>query len=175
MKLVAACLAVACAMCGGVALAFAATGNTRRPAHRARSEIRIGVGIGQVTLGALSVRVEAQIGRPDAFAAPNLYYRLPMAATVGVDYWHRIDDISTTSRNERTDRGIGPGSSLSSFRRAYPRARCFRARGQGWRRVCTIASSVGGVRSDTDFLFRQHLAEVDVFAVGALPRVPGMQ
>jgi hypothetical protein len=74
-----------------------------------------------------------------------------------------VNDIWTTSTHQKTAKGIGPGASVTSMRRAYPRARCYTQRGLRWHMLCILVSQQGGHATETDFLFSAKLAKVEVY------------
>jgi hypothetical protein len=167
--LVGVCLLVGCV---AVASAATRTGTADRRAGT-RTEIDVGVGIGAASLGASQAAIEAALGRPVGTAAPDLSFA---GQSVGLDYWHRVDAVWTSSDRARTVRGIGPGSPLIATRRAYPGAHCTRLASQRWSTVCSIRSAIGAVRTETDFMFRGgRVMTVQIFTIGAPPRSRGMQ
>lgn len=133
--------------------------------------IRVGVGIGAVSLDESGTAVRAALGRPARVVAPIYLYRRGQGVAVAFDYWHRVDAISTTSTRARTRSGIGPGASWTQFQHAYRHARCFHSSVQPWTHICTLSTSVGSARVQTNFLFRTRLSLVQIFVVGSLPAV----
>ena len=67
------------------------------------------------------------------------------------------EGISTTSRRERTSRGIGVGSSFNQLRRSFPGLRCWRNSPRG----CTLVRPQGG-RPYTEFWLNSRGRVVEV-------------
>lgn len=158
--------------CGAAALAAGST-NRRRP--RKHELVLVGKGVAGVQLGDPKGRVQALLGSPSRITAPYWNYAAGLGGRVELDYWGRVEDVATTSRLAWTTKHVGPGSSVTQFKRAYPRSRCSSIHRGAWRRICTIRSRLAGATIETDFLFKVRLAMIDIYAVGRPPSGSGMQ
>jgi hypothetical protein len=169
-------IAVAAAIIGAVCLngglAAGAHGSTHL-GSRSGERVIVGRGVAGVVLGETGSAVRARLGTPSRQQPP--YWSYPNLDTrVQLDYWGRVQDIETTWAQARTGRGVGPGASLSRFRRAYPHARCYRASVATARRICVMRSRYEGRVVESDFLFTSRLRMIDMYAVGQLPTPTGM-
>jgi hypothetical protein len=135
----------------------------------ASAKIVVGQGIAGVKLGESEAQVRKQLGKPRYVQPPGWGYGNPLGGWVGFDFQQRVNDIWTTSRRQRTNRGIGPGASVRAARRAYPKARCYRHAGR-WSLLCIIKSHRHGNVTETDFFFTSRLAQVDIFLVPPVPK-----
>jgi hypothetical protein len=126
----------------------------------AQARVSPGRGIAGVRLGASDATVRARLGRPHRVVPPTWRFGAPLSGTVGFDYRHHVSFISTAARGQRTSRGVGHGSTLRRFRRAYPHARCQR---RGARRLCRLSSRLHGRPVSTDFLFRRRLVRIEIY------------
>lgn len=153
---IAACVA-ACITAGGVLAAVA------------EAKIVVGISIASVKLGDNTAHVNAALGKPDFISASTWYY-FPHHAKSGnalysVFFSHgHAALVLTSSTKERTDRGVGPGSSLSKVKGKYPKAGC--ETNPFTRAVdCLIHTRNHGRKVTTDFGFRaanKPMGEVSV-------------
>jgi hypothetical protein len=123
-------------------------------------------GIAGVEVGFSAAHVRHLLGRPSRVIAPTWVYRAPLDGHVGFNHRHRVNDVWTVNRRQRTRKGIGPGSSFAAMRRAYARAKCTGAK-KGRRRLCTLTVHPRHRIVKCDFLFRGQLRKVDVYLVPA--------
>ncbi len=125
----------------------------------ASARITPGTGMAGVSMGGKMRQVRASLGKPKKVRPPAWVYGAPLKGQVEFDHRRRVKSIWTASRRQRTRKGIGPGSSLRSTRRAYPRLRCYSRR--KFRR-CTLRRRHRHKVIATDFLFRGRLRIVNV-------------
>ncbi len=134
----------------------------------ASAKIVVGQGIAGVKLGESQTQVRRHLGKPAYVQPPAWGYRNPLDGQVSLDYHRHVNDIWTTSRRQKTNRGIGPGSSVKAARRAYPNARCYQyGRSTG---VCVLRTRNHQRVVETDFWFRGALSKVDIFLVPPIPK-----
>jgi hypothetical protein len=138
-------------------------------AANASARIVPGQGIDRVTIGSNEAEVARRLGRPDAVHPPSWWYGGSLEGEVGFDFSRRVNDIWTTSPHQRSARDVGPGSSASRVRRAYPRARCYRHPSSQWSLLCVLRSRYRRALTETDFLFAGHLRRVDIYVVRPTP------
>jgi hypothetical protein len=131
----------------------------------ASATIVVGGGIAGVRLGETRAQVRRHLGRPSYVRPPSWGYAGQLDGEVAFDAHSRVDDVWTVSTHQRTNRGIGPGSSPAAFRHAYPRTACYTHGVRGWTMVCSIQSRTGSSLTETDYLFRGQLRKVDVYVV----------
>ena len=131
-------------------------------AAAAEAKIVIGVGLAGVKLGDTPARVKAVLwpvlGHPDFIIGttqhPATWYWFPHHATSGealysVDFNSNVVDVLfTTSTKERTNKGIGPGSTAKALHKAYPHLKCGRPYvGAAWQ--CLFVNHSHGREVDT--------------------------
>jgi hypothetical protein len=107
-----------------------------------------------VQLGWTKAQVRAELGRPariivrrNEITGKDLSYRYGLTEITFVGGWNRVGVISTTSRKERTSRGVGVGSTAATVAARVPGARCRREFGV---RHCWVGVFRAG-RTVTDF------------------------
>jgi hypothetical protein len=130
----------------------------------AYARISPGEGIGPVHLGERMARVRATLGKPDRVHAPRWIYRAPLKGAIAFSHGRRAVSISTSSRRQRTNQGIGPGSTFKATKNAYPKAKCHRSPVKK-RAFCTLVSRRHHRTFKTDFSFRSRLRSVVVYIV----------
>jgi len=148
-----ACLGAACLLAAGAITSGA------------QARIVIGQGIAGVKIGDGQARVTKVLGSHHRVVPPTWVYG---RTHVGFGHTRHVNDIWTTSRRQRTSRGIGPGASVAAVRRAYPDVRCYRRSRRGPIVACGLRTKHRHRTIKTDFLFDGRLREVDVFLI--LPR-----
>lgn len=129
------------------------------------ARVAVGEGIAGVRLGDSQQIVRRRLGRPRRIAPPAWDYGAPLRGQVGFGADGRVNDISTTSRTQRTTRGVSPGASPATFRRRYPEAKCYAHRSRRWSLLCVVDSKRGATVNETDFFFAGRLRRIDVFSV----------
>ena len=136
----------------------------------AGATIMPGKGIAGIQIGMRMVRVREVLGRPHDVKPPTWGYGNPLRGRIGFDHSRRVNDIWTTSRRQKTKRGIGPGSSFKRMRQRYPKARCHGGRGHG--RLCLVAGHHSGKIVKTAFVFHRRLRRVEIYLVAPATGTP---
>jgi hypothetical protein len=131
------------------------------------AQIKPGRGVAGVAIGDGTGDVRHRLGRPSRVRPPAWVYGLPLRGEVEFDHRRRVKSIWTSSPRQRTQKGIGPGSSLQAARRAYPRLRCHSK--HKFKR-CTLRRHRHDRVVATDFLFKQRLR---IVSVHLLPKPEG--
>lgn len=132
----------------------------------ASARIVIGQGIAGIKLGQSGTQVRKILGKPSYVQPPGWGYGNPLGGWIGFDSKQRVNDIWTTSKYQRTNKGIGPGSSIGAVRRAYPKVQCYRHAGR-WRLLCVLRSRHHRYTIYNELLFMGRLSEVDIFLAPA--------
>ena len=157
-------IGVACMACV-VVIAFFATA--------AAAKIFVGQGMAGVKLGDTPTRTRSVLGKPTQVLnrvkgeAEFYYYdngKIASAAYTMIQFINnRAVAVTTTSPKQKTDKGVGPGSSLSKVKRTYPAAACktfpFGAV------QCDLHTRRHGRKVTTGFMFlspKQGLHEVEI-------------
>jgi hypothetical protein len=128
-----------------------------------RAQIMPGHGIASIGIGDSARRVRHVFGPPRQVKPPAWGFGPPLAGQVAFGHHRHVFDIWTTSRYQRTKRGIGPGDSRKSMGRAYPHARCHRVAS---RAICQLMVHQRHKTVKTEFLFKADvLRRVEVYLV----------
>jgi hypothetical protein len=96
----------------------------------ASAKIVVGQSIDGVKLGMTEAEVEAVTGPPGFKEPPDFEghiawkYPAGLEGAVGFDKEGRVEGLWTSSKSQKTSKGIGPFSSYAKFRRAYPKLKC---------------------------------------------------
>jgi hypothetical protein len=139
-------------------------------ASTAEATIVVGRGMDGVTLGESQAQVMTTLGEP-AYKMPGQNgetswgYPKTLEGRVGFDRQLQVDGMWTISRHQKTSKGVGPGSSLSKTRKAYPAAKCATGPFGPKSLICTLKSHYQGRGVETAFLFFTRSApmrEVDI-------------
>jgi hypothetical protein len=116
-------------------------------------------GMKGVRLGWTKAQVRGELGSPDRFivrrneiTGHDLAYRYGLTEVVFAARGTRVTAITTTSRRERTARGVGIGSTAATVAARVPGARCTREAGV---RHCHVGAFLPG-RTVTDFLLNRR-------------------
>jgi len=118
----------------------------------ASASIVVGKSIDGVKLGDTQARVLQVLGQPDSREHGWDYLR-GLEGRVSFDSHKRVGGIWTGSRQQKTSKGIGPGSSLAKLKRAYPRIRCETGPFGPQSLMCVIRSRLHGRKVETSFPF----------------------
>jgi hypothetical protein len=138
-------------------------------APAALGRIIIGNGIAGITLSESEAQVRRHLGKPRYIQPPGWGYGAPLDGWVGFDYYHRVDEIWTTSKSQRTSRGVGPGASLTVLRRAYPHVQCY-TNVPRKRLVCILQSHQHGHSVETEFFLTRKIDRIDILLLPAVPK-----
>jgi hypothetical protein len=119
-------------------------------APAAQASIVLGKGAAGIQLGDSKDKVTSILGQPFRKASDSWVYAKPCLCTV--EWQGRlVHSIDTLSKSQRTDKGIGVGSSLKATVVAYPEARCYHPKVfSATSRKCVISSPNG---AKTAFVF----------------------
>lgn len=119
-------------------------------AQSAQASIVIGKGAAGVQLGDSKAKVKQVLGEP--FREEPTFWAFAKPCYCTIDWRGRfVRNIDTASKSQRTDKGIGVGSSLKATVAAYPEARCYHPQVFGaTSRKCVITSPNG---AKTAFVF----------------------
>jgi hypothetical protein len=141
---------------GGAAGGGTSTGGTTPPSGNTPGGIVVGQSIAGIALGDSQARVRSVRGTPSSTGSnpngdPQWYYLNASREVTGVTFFSgTVGHVYTTWRNMKTDRGIGPGSTLADLKRAYPTIGCTQST-QSY--VCILHSTYGGKPVQTVFPF----------------------
>jgi hypothetical protein len=139
-----------------VAVALAAAALSLTPTAGARIDVQRG--IAGIQLGTTKAQVRAQLGRPIRIrTGTNPFGRwtelVYPRVTVSFQSGNRATAVRTSSRLERTARGVGPGSTEAQVRARVARVRCRTE--SGGLRHCWVGRFLPG-RVVTDFRIRNR-------------------
>jgi hypothetical protein len=123
----------------------------------------VGEGVAGVRLGDSKQRVLSTLGKP--FRSEPTFLVFPKPCLCTVDFKdHGVTSIDVLSKSQRTDRGVGPGTSYEKTTAAYPEAHCYHPSIYGeTSRLCVLRSEYKGRSVKTVFaFFEQDLGVRDV-------------
>ena len=128
-------------------------------ASGAWASIVVGQGIAGLKLGDTEAQVAGALGAPTLQQTPNSqgevewnYAKLPLAGAVGFANGELVG-MWTSSKAQKTSKGVGVGSSLSKVKQAYPGIKCSTGPFGPKSVVCTLRSTYKGRRVETVFPF----------------------
>jgi outer membrane protein assembly factor BamE (lipoprotein component of BamABCDE complex) len=136
----------------------------------AEGKIVIGQSIGGVKLGETQPQVQATLGQPSGVNTAgnqgSAWFYSTKEINVGFSPGLTVDSLVSFSPKQKTDKGIGAGSSLQAMRKAYPQAKCKSTTvqfGPGSEQ-CTIKTRYQGkpVLTFLNFLKPKAASEIDV-------------
>jgi hypothetical protein len=142
-------------------------------ASSASASIVVGQSIAGIKLGASQAQVTAVLGAPTLQQAPDTkgsvewnYAKQPLLGAISFAAGGELDSMWTSSKRQKTNKGVGPGSSLVQVRKAYPKAKCSTGPFGPKSVICVLKSKANGRAVETSFLFftRSVAArEVDIY------------
>lgn len=137
---------------GPVAVIGVLAGSGLVPA--ASANIVIGQSIDGIKLGETQAQVQQQLG-PPGYKEPgneNVWgYPTTFEGRIGFDTTLHVGGMWTLSQKQKTNKGIGPGSSLAKLRKAYPQVKCATGPFGPKSLICTLKSKYEGRVVETTF------------------------
>ncbi|MFI4990732.1 MAG: hypothetical protein ACHQHO_07450 [Solirubrobacterales bacterium] len=120
-------------------------------ASTADARILIGQSVGGVQLGATKAQVDRTLGGAGSLSGSE---RLWESARLRVKFVHgNADQILSGSKRQKTESGVGVGSTSAQVRSAYPRATCQKGHEPGPLYLyCVVAGHFQGRATYTGFL-----------------------
>jgi hypothetical protein len=142
-------------------------------APSALASIVIGQSIAGVKLGDSEAQVTAVLGAPErkesaGSAYPgvvNLYYPTSVGLHFSVTNG-RVFGVLDFSKKQKTNKGIGMGSSRAQMKRAYPQAKCAEGPYGPKSLYCAVLARFHGRKSFTSFLFGTAKGDVTEIELG---------
>ena len=139
----------------------------------AEANIVIGQSVAGVKLGDSEAHVTAVLGAPEhkESAGPaypgvvNIYY----PTSVGLHFTMtngRVSGALIFSKKQKTNKGIGMGSSRAQLKRAYPQAKCAEGPYGPQSLYCAVLARSHGRKSFTSFLFGTAKGDVTEIELG---------
>ena len=126
----------------------------------AGAKIVVGQSIAGITLGESQAQVKAQLGPPTLEQPPDYrgnvewnYDKPPLLGAMSFAANGELIGMWTSSRHQKTNKGIGPGSSLAQVRRAYSKAKCSTGPFGPKSLICVLRSKYHGRTVETAFPF----------------------
>jgi hypothetical protein len=129
-------------------------------APSALANIVIGQSIAGVKLGDTEAQVTAVLGPPTSKESDGPLYPGSVSvryAAVGVNFTvinGRVSGALIFSKKQKTNKGIGMGSSHARMKRAYPKAKCAEGPYGPKSLYCAVLTRFHGRKSFTSFLFQ---------------------
>jgi hypothetical protein len=147
-----------------LAVSMPAQANTLTPSAASAAAVRPsklsivpGKSIAGVKLGDSEARVENVLGKPASTTTSHgsTLWDYSKQFLKGTLYFKHseMEGIETFSKREKTNKGIGPGSSLAATQRKYPSAKCESPSFDPDGLMCVIAGKHDGHKVKTSFLF----------------------
>lgn len=125
-------------------------------ASAAEAKIVPGRSIDRVALGSTGARVQGVLGKPlvsRRFGKETvLSYGKPFLGSLSLIH-HQVQGMTTLSKTQRTNQGIGPGSSFAATTAAYPQATCSVGPSGPNSASCVLDSEFNGRATVTNFEF----------------------
>ncbi|HTW43106.1 MAG TPA: hypothetical protein VMD79_12395 [Solirubrobacteraceae bacterium] len=117
----------------------------------AQGSVVIGQSIAGVKLGDSAAQVETVLGPPTKNELGSLFYT-SLGLRISVEHG-KVGGILSTSKKQKTSKGITIGSSRSAVKRAYPKASCLEGPMGPQSLYCAVTARLGGRKTFTSFLF----------------------
>lgn len=142
--------------------ALSATAAEARP----RAGVVPGLGIDGANIGATPDQVKKDLGKPIRSLHNRgetiLNYASPLYMTITFSKGH-LNGVLTSSKQLKTSKGVGVGSSPEAVKGAYPQAKCTPGAGPGGPQslACIIKSKLGSSTVETAFEFTTPAAGVE--------------
>lgn len=135
-------------------------------AASASAKIVIGQSIGGVKLGDTKAQVKQALGAPlSSSSSTDLLYPPGVGLRVTLK-GGRVEGMLSTSKKQKTDKGITIGSSRSALKAAYPKASCVAGPLGPSSLYCAVTASFHGRKSYTSFLFSTPSGGVSEIELG---------
>jgi hypothetical protein len=126
----------------------------------ASANIVVGQSIASVKLGDSQSQVKAVLGSPTLEQPPDYqgnvewnYAKPPLLGAMSFATNGEMIGFWTSSKQQKTNKGIGPGSSLAQVRRAYPKTKCSVGPFGPKSLICVLKSKYNGRVVETAFPF----------------------
>jgi hypothetical protein len=130
-----------------------------------------GQGIAGVRLGDSGANVQKILSAPDGtqkYSGGESWFWRASADPVDwatVTTRHVVRGLETQSKQQRTSKGIGPGSSLAAVKKAYPGIKC-RSTIVG-HAACTLTTKPSGKSIPTSFvIYKGKVSMIDIGSIG---------
>lgn len=144
-----------CALSLGLLLALAI-------APTASATIVIGQSIAGVKLGDTKAQVEAVLGKPEKAELSSLFY---LDLRIGIEHG-KVGGILSSTKKQKTSKGITIGSSHAQVKNAYPQANCLEGPYGPQSLYCAVTTTFHGRESYTSFLFGSTTGGVEEIELG---------
>jgi hypothetical protein len=141
-------------------------------APTAEARIVVGQSIAGVKLGMSMAQVKKKLGPPTLNQGADFkgdtewnYAKKPLLGAMSFDKNGKLLGLWTSSKKQKTGKGVGPGASLAKVREAYPKAKCKVGPFGPKSAMCVIKSHYDQRKVETAFMFFTRSApmrEVDI-------------
>lgn len=152
---------------GPVAVIGVLAGSGLVPA--ASATVVIGQSIDGIKLGETQAQVQVQLGPPvykeEVHGESVWGFPTTFEGRITFDTTLQVKAMWTISKQQKTNKGIGPGSSLAKLRKAYPQVKCATGPFGPKSLFCTLKSKDNGRVVETAFPFYTRalgIREVDI-------------
>ncbi len=139
----------------------------------AQANIVIGQSVAGVKLGDTEAQVTAILGLPTSKESAGPAYpgvvNVRYPTSVGVNFTltnGRVSGALFFSKKQKTNKGIGMGSSRAQMKRAYPQAKCAEGPYGPKSLYCAVLTRFHGRKSFTSFLFGTSRGGVEELELG---------
>ncbi len=134
-------------------------------AATAQATVVIGQSIAGVKLGDSKAQVRKTLGKPSRTDPSDFFY--PTSVGLRVHFkGGRVDGILSTSKKQKTSKGITIGSSSAAVKAAYPSAKCSTGPLGGSSLYCVVSAHYKGKASYTSFLVESAASGVIEIELG---------